>query len=94
MRFWELKQLYENGTDRAQIHAAIDEMGYDAAEERDRISTLLHMAAKYADAELLKKLLEAGASVMARSEGDGQTALELAADRDNEPLVKLILMNS
>ncbi len=137
MRFWELKQLYENGTDRAQIHAAIEEMGYDAAEERDRISTLLHMAAKYADAELLKKLLEAGAdvnaknsygehalfcladpferfrplpseekracadllleagaSVMARSEGDGQTALELAADWDNEPLVKLILMNS
>lgn len=121
MEFGELKQLYECNADKEQIHTAIEEMGFDAADENDRTSTLLHMAAKYADAEMVKKLLEAGAdanaknkygenalfslsdpyerfrplpsdakrscadmlleagaSVMARSEGDGQTVLTSA----------------
>lgn len=79
MRFWELKQLYENGADIEQIHAAIEDMGYDTTEERDRVSTLLHMAAKYADVELLKKLLEAGVDVNAKN-SYGENALFCLAD--------------
>lgn len=121
MDFYELGMLYERGADRDRIFSAMEEMGLTAAEENNRTSTLLHIAAKYADAVNMKKLLdagldanaknkygenplfcladpyerrsflpskdkkdcaamllEAGASVMARSEGDGQTVFTSA----------------
>lgn len=121
MDFYELGRFYESGADKEKIFAAMEEMGLNTTEENNKISTLLHLAAKYADAVTLKKLLdagleanaknkygenalfsladpyerysflpsedkrvcaelllEAGASVMARSEGDGQTAFTTA----------------
>lgn len=121
MDFYELGQLYESGADKGKIFAAMEEIGLNATEENNRTSTLLHIAARYADAVTLKKLLdagleanaknkygenalfcladpferygflpsedkkacaslllEAGASVMARSEGDGQTVFTSA----------------
>ena len=121
MNFFDLERLYETGADKEKIFAAMQEMGLEATEEKNRVGTLLHMVAKYADAENLKKLLDAGldagaknmygenalfsladpyeryrflpsedkkacavllldagASVMARSEGDGQTVFTAA----------------
>lgn len=121
MNFFDLGRLYETGEDKEKIFDAMQEMGLETTEENNRVGTLLHMAAKYADAVNLKKLLdagldanaknmygenalfsladpferyrflpsedkkacatlllEAGASVMARSEGDGQTVFTSA----------------
>lgn len=121
MNFYELERLYESRADQEKIFEAMEEMELTTTEENNRTSTLLHMAAKYADAVTMKKLLdagleanaknkygenalfsladpyerygflpsenkkacaelllEAGASVMARSEGDGQTVFTSA----------------
>lgn len=121
MNFFDLGRLYETDADKEKIFDAMQEMGLETTEENNRVGTLLHMAAKYADAVNLKKLLdagldanaknmygenalfsladpferyrflpsedkkecaalllEAGASVMTRSEGDGQTVFTSA----------------
>lgn len=124
MDFYDIECMYEGTAGaftRDEIHAKIKEMGWDAVDARLQ-NTVLHLAAKYADAVLIKELtdsgfdadtrnsygenalfaladcskrckqissedrrltadilLEAGCSVMARSEGDGETCITKAA---------------
>lgn len=79
MDFYELGRLYESGADKEKIFAAMEEMGLDAVEENNRIGTLLHMAAKYADAVTLKKLLDAGLEANEKNKY-GENALFCLAD--------------
>lgn len=79
MDFYELSRLYESGADREQIFEKMEEMGLTVTEDNNRISTLLHMAAKYADAVTLKKLLDAGLEANARNKY-GENALFGLAD--------------
>lgn len=79
MDFYELGRLYEGGADKEKIFAAMEEMGLDTTEENNRTSTLLHMAAKYADAVTLKKLLDAGLDANAKNKY-GENALFSLAD--------------
>lgn len=74
MDFYELGRLYEGGADKEKIFAAMEEMGLDTTEENNRTGTLLHMAAKYADAVTLKKLLDAGLDANAKNKY-GENAL-------------------
>lgn len=79
MDFYELEQLYERGADKEKIFAAMEKMGLDTTEENNRTGTLLHMAAKYADAVTLKKLLDAGLDANAKNKY-GENALFSLAD--------------
>lgn len=79
MDFFELGLLYEKGTDRERIFAAMEEIGLNAAEENNRTSTLLHLAAKYADAVNMKRLLDAGLDANAKNKY-GENALFCLAD--------------
>lgn len=79
MDFYELGRLYEGGADKEKIFAAMEEMGLDTTEENNRTGTLLHMAAKYADAVTLKKLLDAGLDANAKNKY-GENALFSLAD--------------
>ena len=67
MDFYELEQLYKSGADKEKIFAAMEELGLNATEENNRASTFLHIAAKYADAVTLKKLLDAGLDANAKN---------------------------
>lgn len=124
MNFYDIECMYEGTSGdftMDEIHAKIKEMGSDAVDSRLQ-NTVLHLAAKYADAGVIKELidngfdadtrnsygenalfalagcserreqissedrrlaadilLEAGCSVMARSEGDGETCITKAA---------------
>lgn len=79
MDFYELSRLYESGADKEKIWGAMEEIGLTATEESNRTSTLLHMAAKYADAAALKKLLDAGLEANAKNKY-GENALFCLAD--------------
>ena len=79
MNFFDLERLYESKADKEQIFAAMQEMGLETTEEKNRVGTLLHMAAKYADAVNLKKLLDAGLEVNAKN-SYGENALFSLAD--------------
>ena len=67
MNFYELERLYESRADQEKIFAAMEELGLTATEEKNRTSTLLHLAAKYADAVTVKKLLDAGLEANAKN---------------------------
>ena len=79
MDFYELGRLYETGADKEKIFAAMEQMGFAATEETNKTSTLLHIAAKYADAVNLKKLLDAGLDANAKNKY-GENALFCLAD--------------
>lgn len=79
MNFYDLGRLYESGEDREKIFEAMKEIGLDAVEENNREGTLLHIAAKYADAGAVKKLLDAGVEVNAKNKY-GENALFSLAD--------------
>lgn len=79
MNFYDVERLYESGADKEKIFAAMEEMGLGAEEENNRISTLLHMAAKYADVAALRKLLDAGLEANAKNKY-GENALFGLAD--------------
>lgn len=79
MDFYELEQLYKSGADKEKIFAAMEELGLNATEENNRASTFLHIAAKYADAVTLKKLLDAGLDANAKNKY-GENALFSLAD--------------
>ena len=79
MNFFDLGRLYETGEDKEKIFDAMQEMGLETTEENNIVGTLLHMAAKYADAENLKKLLDAGLDVNAKNKY-GENALFSLAD--------------
>lgn len=68
-------------------------------EGRDRDgNTVLHYAAMNSNdsvaKEMVEMLFEFDFKDAEVANNDGKTALEIATDQDNEPLVKLILMNS
>lgn len=79
MNFYEIDRLYESRADQEKIFAAMEEMGLNATEENNRTSTLLHIAAKYADAVTMKKLLDAGLEANAKNKY-GENALFSLAD--------------
>ncbi|MDE6686014.1 MAG: ankyrin repeat domain-containing protein [Lachnospiraceae bacterium] len=79
MNFYEVDRLYESKADQEKIFAAMEEMGLNATEENNRTSTLLHIAAKYADAVTMKKLLDAGLEANAKNKY-GENALFSLAD--------------
>lgn len=74
MNFFDLERLYESGADKKKIFDAMEEIGLNVTEENNRTSTLLHMAAKYADAVTIKKLLDAGLEANAKNKY-GENAL-------------------
>lgn len=79
MNFYDLGLLYERGADKEEIFNAMEEIGLSTTEENNRAGTLLHIAAKYADAVNLKKLLDAGLEVNAKN-NYGENALFSLAD--------------
>lgn len=79
MNFYELELLYQSSADKEKIFDAMQEMGLETTEENNIVGTLLHMAAKYADAENLKKLLDAGLDANAKNKY-GENALFSLAD--------------
>lgn len=81
MNFFDLERLYESGADKEKIFGAMEEIGLTAIEENNRTSTLLHIAAKYADAVTMKKLLDAGLEANAKNKY-GENALFSLADPD------------
>lgn len=79
MNFYDLGLLYESGADKEKIFAAMEEIGLAATEEKNRTSTLLHIAAKYADVVNMKKLLDAGLEANAKNKY-GENPLFCLAD--------------
>ena len=79
MNFYDLERLYESGADKETIFDAMKEIGLTATEENNRTSTLLHIAAKYADAVTMKKLLDEGLEANAKNKY-GENALFSLAD--------------
>lgn len=79
MDFYGLGRLYESGAEREAILGAMEEMGFTATEENNRDATLLHVAARYADAAAVRKLLDAGLEANAKNKY-GENALFCLAD--------------
>lgn len=81
MDFYDIERMYEGasgGFTVDEIHSKIREMGTDAVDERS-LNTVLHLAAKYADTELIKELIDGGFDVGAKN-SYGENALFALAD--------------
>ena len=88
----------QNGSDANELQIALLEAGASVAASDHDGNTALHYAAHNANASVAKEMAEmlfefdfADADAVNNA---GKTALEIAMEQDNEPLVKLILMNS
>ena len=88
----------QNGADAHELQIALLEAGASVSATDQDGNTALHYAAtnrNYSVAkEMAEMLFEFDFSDTDAVNNDGKTALEIATEMNNEPLVKLILMNS